>query len=78
MLVRPVLVKLIFPECVFCIFKNLIYCYNALGNKVDALDFGNRRNVAALKIKSCFERLSEIFGGNLRCCAAANNVFALF
>lgn len=38
----PVGVFLIVAECVFGVFKHLIYCNNALCDKIDAVDISDR------------------------------------
>lgn len=48
----PLVVHFVVSQRVLGIFDDLIYGYNALGNKVDSLYLGNRRYIAPLKIET--------------------------
>lgn len=73
----PFLIQLVFAQSVFGIFDDLVYRYDALCHQINALDLRDRRNVALFKIEARLERLAQIFGGDGRSCAAADDVLAL-
>ena len=73
----PFLIQLVFAQSIFGILNDLIYRYDSLGHQINALDLRDRRNVALFKIEARLERLAQIFGGDGRSCAAADDVLAL-
>lgn len=60
----PFLVQLVLAECVLGVFDDLVDGDDALGDKVNALDLGGGRHVAALEIEAGLERLAEVLGGD--------------
>ena len=77
LLVAPLLVGLIVSEVILCVFENLIYRDDALGDEVDSLYLCDRRDIASLEVKRRLERLAEVFRGNGGRCASADDVLAL-
>ena len=55
-------------KIVFCVFQNLVYGYNTLGNKIDALNLRNREE------RPSFQKLRLALRGFLKYFAAMEEV----